>query len=99
MCSDSASLIPLSPAPQVTILWCKECGRYLQPPKHWVSAELESKELLTFCIKKIKGLQKVGWCTGMHLHTLSIVRVTGLQAHGLAHGVGGMDVGGWGFEE
>ncbi|GIL64428.1 hypothetical protein Vafri_18352 [Volvox africanus] len=44
---------------QVTILWCKECGRYLQPPKHWVSAELESKELLTFCIKKIKGLQKV----------------------------------------
>ncbi|KXZ44442.1 hypothetical protein GPECTOR_67g282 [Gonium pectorale] len=44
---------------QVTVLWCKECGRYLQPPKHWVSAELESKELLTFCIKKIKGLQKV----------------------------------------
>ncbi|KAG2489285.1 hypothetical protein HYH03_012305 [Edaphochlamys debaryana] len=44
---------------QVTILWCKECGRYLQPPKHWVAAELESKELLTFCIKKIKGLAKV----------------------------------------
>ncbi|KAG2439772.1 hypothetical protein HYH02_010649 [Chlamydomonas schloesseri] len=44
---------------QCTILWCKECGRYLQPPKHWVTAELESKELLTFCIKKIKGLNKV----------------------------------------
>ncbi|PNW72682.1 hypothetical protein CHLRE_15g640250v5 [Chlamydomonas reinhardtii] len=44
---------------QCTILWCKECGRYLQPPKHWVTAELESKELLTFCIKKIKGLSKV----------------------------------------
>ncbi len=43
---------------QVTILWCKECGRYLQPPKHWLRAELESKELLTFCIKKIKGLNK-----------------------------------------
>ncbi len=52
---------PYPPAPQVTILWCKECGRYLQPPKHWVQAELESKELLTFCIKKVKGLQKVGW--------------------------------------
>lgn len=42
---------------QVTILWCKECGRYLQPPKHWVRAEPESKELLTFCTKRIKGLQ------------------------------------------
>lgn len=42
---------------QVTILWCKECGRYLQPPKHWVKAEPESKELLTFCTKRIKGLQ------------------------------------------
>jgi nonsense-mediated mRNA decay protein 3 len=42
---------------QVTILWCKECGRYLQPPKHWVRAEPESKELLTFCTKRIRGLQ------------------------------------------
>ena len=44
---------------QVSILWCKECNRYLQPPKNWVRAELESKELLTFCVKRIKGLQKV----------------------------------------
>ena len=44
---------------QVTLLWCKECGRYLQPPKHWVTASPESKELLTFCIKRLKGLQKV----------------------------------------
>lgn len=43
----------------VTILWCKSCGRYLQPPKHWLQAELESKELLTFCIKRIRGLNKV----------------------------------------
>ena len=42
-----------------TVLWCKECNRYLQPPKHWVRAELESRELLTFCIKRIKGLAKV----------------------------------------
>lgn len=44
---------------QVTVLYCKECGRYLQPPRHWVKCELESKELLTFCIKKLKGLNKV----------------------------------------
>ena len=48
---------------QVTLLWCKECGRYLQPPKHWVAAAPESKELLTFCIKRLKGLQKV---LGLH---------------------------------
>lgn len=44
---------------QVVILFCKFCSRYLQPPKHWVRADLESKELLTFCIKRIRGLQKV----------------------------------------
>jgi NMD protein affecting ribosome stability and mRNA decay len=31
----------------------------VQPPRHWVKCELESKELLTFCIKKLKGLNKV----------------------------------------
>ena len=41
------------------MLWCKDCNRYLQPPKHWVRAELESKELLTFCLKRVKGLGKV----------------------------------------
>lgn len=44
---------------QVTVLWCKDCDRYLQPPKHWVRADLESKELLTFCLKRVKGLSKV----------------------------------------
>uniref|UniRef100_A0A7S0RDD9 60S ribosomal export protein NMD3 n=1 Tax=Pyramimonas obovata TaxID=1411642 RepID=A0A7S0RDD9_9CHLO len=44
---------------EVTIMWCKECNKYLAPPKAWVRAELESKELLTFCIKKLKGLNKV----------------------------------------
>lgn len=44
---------------QVNILWCKMCGRYLQPPKHWLMAQPESKELLTYCIKRIKGMQKV----------------------------------------
>jgi hypothetical protein len=70
---------------QCTVLWCKECNRWLnvraaartpapaprsaphaparatpaQPPKAWMRAELESKELLTFCVKKVKGLAKV----------------------------------------
>ncbi|QDZ18567.1 NMD3 domain-containing protein [Chloropicon primus] len=44
---------------QVTILYCDGCGRYLQPPKHWLSCQLESKELLTFCIKRTKGLNRI----------------------------------------
>eukprot|EP01018_Ginkgo_biloba_P032530 Gb_21795 [translate_table: standard] len=43
----------------VTILHCPECNTYLQPPKTWIKAQLESKELLTFCIKRLKNLNKV----------------------------------------
>lgn len=42
-----------------SIHFCKGCDRYLQPPAHWVSASLESKELLALCLKKLRGLQKV----------------------------------------
>lgn len=34
-------------------------GHCVQPPKHWLRADPESKELLTFCIKRVKGMQKV----------------------------------------
>jgi len=44
---------------QVTIHWCRKCGRYLSPPNHWLVCQPESRELLTFCVKKIKGLTKV----------------------------------------
>jgi len=44
---------------QCVVTYCSQCERYLQPPKHWIRADLESKELLTFCIKRIKGLGKV----------------------------------------
>jgi nonsense-mediated mRNA decay protein 3 len=54
---------------QVTITYCKNCGRYLQPPKHWLRAELESKELLAFCIKRIKGLSKVKLIDGGFIWT------------------------------
>lgn len=43
----------------VRILYCPECGRYLQPPRSWLKAELESKELLTFCVKRLKNINKV----------------------------------------
>lgn len=40
---------------QNQLQWCKFCGRYLQPPNNWLSAELESNELLALCLKRIKG--------------------------------------------
>ncbi|GIY67004.1 60S ribosomal export protein NMD3 [Caerostris darwini] len=44
---------------QIDIQCCKGCNRYLRPPDQWVICELESKELLTFCLKKIKSLKQV----------------------------------------
>ncbi|XP_044523643.1 60S ribosomal export protein NMD3 [Gracilinanus agilis] len=45
---------------QVSIHFCKQCERYLQPPGTWVQCALESRELLTLCLKKIKAsLSKV----------------------------------------
>lgn len=43
----------------VIIMWCPECESYLQPPRTWIKAQLESKELLTFCVKRLKNLNKV----------------------------------------
>ena len=43
----------------VPLQWCRACGRYLNPPKHWMACQLESKELLQVCIKRLKGLNKV----------------------------------------
>jgi len=45
---------------QVSIFFCKFCERYLQPPRGWVTAQLESKELLALCLRKLsRGLSKV----------------------------------------
>ena len=43
---------------EYTIVYCNECERYLQPPKYWSKADLESRELMVICLKKIKGLGK-----------------------------------------
>lgn len=40
------------------IVYCPMCTRYLQPPQYWSKAEFESRELMTICLKKIRGLGK-----------------------------------------
>ncbi|KRX89038.1 60S ribosomal export protein NMD3 [Trichinella pseudospiralis] len=44
---------------QCQLYSCKFCNRYLNPPSTWVHAELESKELLRMCLKKIPALKQV----------------------------------------
>ncbi|KAJ3641156.1 hypothetical protein Zmor_027673 [Zophobas morio] len=44
---------------QIVLQFCKGCERYFNPPSEWVHCVLESKELLTLCLKKLKGLGKV----------------------------------------
>ncbi|KAL6228170.1 hypothetical protein ACLB2K_002124 [Fragaria x ananassa] len=43
----------------VTIVHCPECDTWLQPPRTWIKAQVESKELLTFCVKRLKNLNKI----------------------------------------
>lgn len=43
---------------QVSIQFCRNCERYLQPPNTWISAALESRELLAVCLKRIKSVTK-----------------------------------------
>ncbi|KAA6389141.1 MAG: putative 60S ribosomal export protein nmd3 [Streblomastix strix] len=44
---------------QNLIMFCHSCERYLQPPKNWISCSLESPQLLSICLKTLKGLNKV----------------------------------------
>lgn len=45
---------------QLSLFFCKFCERYLQPPRGWVAAQLESKELLSICLKRLsRALAKV----------------------------------------
>ncbi|OLY78077.1 60S ribosomal export protein NMD3 [Smittium mucronatum] len=43
----------------LNLQFCRNCERYLQPPATWLYCELESRELLALCLKKLKGLSKV----------------------------------------
>ncbi|XP_065223258.1 60S ribosomal export protein NMD3 [Planococcus citri] len=44
---------------QVTLQFCRNCERYFEPPSEWISCALESRELLTICLNRLKGLNKV----------------------------------------
>lgn len=44
---------------QTTVSWCRGCDRYLSPPTMWTQCDLESRELLAICLRKLKGLAKV----------------------------------------
>lgn len=44
---------------QCALVYCKFCGRYLLPPKTWIVADLESKELMAICLKRLKRLSKL----------------------------------------
>lgn len=44
---------------QATLYFCRGCERYLQGLQEWVYCTLESRELLSICLKKLKGLNRV----------------------------------------
>jgi nonsense-mediated mRNA decay protein 3 len=44
---------------EATLHFCRDCDRWLLPPSSWISATLESRELLALCLKKLRGLHKV----------------------------------------
>lgn len=44
---------------EATVHFCRDCDRWLVPPTTWISASPESRELLSLCLKKLRGLQKV----------------------------------------
>lgn len=44
---------------QATLYFCRGCERYLQNQNEWVYCTLESRELLSLCLKKLKGLNRL----------------------------------------
>ncbi|KAJ7062946.1 NMD3 family-domain-containing protein [Mycena amicta] len=44
---------------QASVSFCRNCERFLSPPQSWTLARPESPELLSICLRKLKGLNKV----------------------------------------
>lgn len=44
---------------EANLSFCRNCERFLQPPGQWIRAQLESRELLALCLRRLKGLNKV----------------------------------------
>ena len=43
---------------EATLHVCKDCNRWMSPPSQWITAALESRELLALCLRKLRGLSK-----------------------------------------
>ncbi|KAF1744895.1 LOW QUALITY PROTEIN: hypothetical protein MXB_919 [Myxobolus squamalis] len=43
----------------LSIYYCKFCQRFLNPPDTWVKYELESRELLTMCLKRLNNFNEI----------------------------------------
>ncbi|ROT41900.1 nonsense-mediated mRNA decay protein [Sodiomyces alkalinus F11] len=41
------------------LVFCRDCDRWLLPPATWMVAVPESRELLSICLKRLRGLSKV----------------------------------------
>jgi nonsense-mediated mRNA decay protein 3 len=56
---------------QITVTWCAQCDRYLRSATctGWVKCDLESRELLAICLKKVKGLTSVKLIDASFLYT------------------------------
>ncbi|QPG73368.1 ribosome-binding protein [Brettanomyces nanus] len=44
---------------EMNLSYCRNCERFLQPPSSWIHAQLESRELLAICLRRLKGLNSV----------------------------------------
>lgn len=42
---------------ELLLQWCRYCSRFYGPP--WLLCQRESKELLSLCLKKVKGINKL----------------------------------------
>ncbi|OMO57124.1 Nonsense-mediated mRNA decay NMD3 family protein [Corchorus capsularis] len=63
----------------VIIRYCPECVSYLEPPRTWIKAQLESKELLIFCLhrlatdfRKVRPVSAEFICTEPHSKIIKI---------------------------
>mmetsp|Transcript_7 Transcript_7/g.10 ORF Transcript_7/g.10 Transcript_7/m.10 type:complete len:335 (+) Transcript_7:58-1062(+) len=56
-CLNASTDITQGITKQGILNFCRFCNRYLRPP--WVHCDPESKQLMSLCLRKIRGLQKV----------------------------------------
>ncbi|KAL2761077.1 hypothetical protein ACRALDRAFT_2024935 [Sodiomyces alcalophilus JCM 7366] len=44
---------------EATLVFCRDCDRWLLPPASWMVALPESRELLAICLKRLRGLSRI----------------------------------------